>query len=204
MSKLTFEKPGTMLYPVPAILVTCGDETEQNVLTIAWAGTINSEPPMVSISVRKSRYSHQLISRTGEFVINLTTKELAYATDFCGVKSGRDLDKFQATGITKLPASKVRCPMIKESPVNLECKVKTTIVLPSHDVFLAEVIAVHAEEDLLNEAGKLELERANLLCYSHGSYHLMSEQSLGRFGFSVMKPKTKKRVRPHSANRKRS
>ena len=195
MKKITFDKPGTMLSPVPVVMVTCGAGVTSNIITVAWTGTVNSEPPMVSISVRKSRHSHSLLMETGEFVINLTTKELAFATDFCGVKSGRDLDKFEAMGLTREQATVVACPMIQESPVNLECVVKQVIALPSHDLFLAEVVAVHGSSELFDESGKMQLPKADLLCYSHGSYHLMSQGSLGRFGYSVMKPKTIKKAK---------
>lgn len=194
MSKTIFDKPGTMLYPLPAVMVSCGDTAEHNILTVSWTGTVNSEPPMVYISVRKSRYSHELITRTGEFAINLTTTDMAFATDFCGVKSGRDVDKFKVLGLSTFDGIAVKCPLISESPVNLECKIVNTIELPSHDMFIADVVAVHADPELFNESGKLELEKAGLLCYSHGSYHSMMIESLGRFGYSVMKPKTKKRI----------
>jgi flavin reductase (DIM6/NTAB) family NADH-FMN oxidoreductase RutF len=194
MNKTIFDKPGTMLYPLPAVMVSCGDTTKGNILTVSWTGTVNSEPPMVYISVRKSRYSHELITRTGEFAINLTTANLAFATDFCGVRSGRDIDKFEAMGLTAFGGIVVKCPLIKEAPVNLECKVVNTIELPSHDMFIADVVAVHADSELFNESGKLELEKAGLLCYSHGSYYSMLDESLGQFGYSVMKPKTKKRI----------
>lgn len=194
MSKTTF-KPGTMLNPVPAVMVTCGSvPEEENIITIAWTGIVNSEPPITYVSVRKSRFSHEIIAREKEFVINLTTREIVKAADFCGVRSGRETDKFKETGLTKEKADIVGCPMIAESPVNLECKVLEVREYPTHDMFLAEIVAVHAEESLLDEDGRFALERANLIAYSHGEYFGLAKHPLGRFGFSVMKPKTKKRL----------
>ena len=188
MAKQTW-KPSTILNPVPAVMVTCADdEGKPNIITLAWVGTINSDPPMVSISVRKERYSYELIKSRGEFVVNLTTRKLAYATDLCGVKSGKDLNKFEAAGLTVEQASKVGVPMIKECPINIECVVKDRIELGSHDMFLGEVIAVNVDEALLDEKGKLCLEKADLICYSHGEYWTL-EKPLGYFGFSVTKKK---------------
>ena len=195
MKKVMFEKPGTMLYPVPAVMVSCGERPDTyNIITIAWTGTVNSEPPMLYISVRKSRYSHEIISETGEFVVNLTTSDLAEVTDYCGVKSGRDVNKFEEKKLTPVPASYVKCPMIGESPLNIECKVKQVIELGSHDMFLAEVVAVHADENLIEEDGYFNLERSGLLAFSHGGYFPLSKKRIGRFGYSVMKAKTKKRI----------
>lgn len=186
-------KPTTMLNPVPVIMVTCIDkEGKPNIITLAWAGTINSDPPMVSISVRKERYSHALIKEKGEFVINLATRKLTHATDFCGVKSGKDTDKFKSAKLTPETAAKVEVPLIKESPVNIECKVKKVIKLGSHDMFLAEIVAVNVDEKLIDEKGKLCLDKAELVCYSHGEYYGL-EKSLGYFGFSVTKRKSVKR-----------
>ncbi|PYG84249.1 flavin reductase (DIM6/NTAB) family NADH-FMN oxidoreductase RutF [Ruminiclostridium sufflavum DSM 19573] len=186
-------KPSAMLNPVPVVMVSCADKGgKPNIITIAWAGTINTNPPMVSVSIRKERYSHALIKDTREFVINLTTKELAFAADFCGVKSGRDTDKFAAVKLTQEKASIVRAPMIKESPVNLECVVKQIIELGSHDLFIAEVAATNVKEELLDEKGKLCLNRADLICYSHGEYYPLSKP-LGFFGYSVAKRKHLKR-----------
>ncbi|MEI8215691.1 MAG: flavin reductase family protein [Eubacteriales bacterium] len=191
--KMSF-KPGTMVYPVPAVMVTCGKtEEEHNIITIAWTGIVNSEPPMTYISVRKERHSHSIIEKNGEFVINLATEELAFATDYCGVKSGAKLNKFKEMNLTKIPATKLDTVMIAQSPVNVECRVVNKIELPSHDMFIAEIIAVNVNKDLLNLKGKLELEKANLLAYSHGDYYKIGKP-LGRFGFSVMKTKTKKRL----------
>lgn len=193
MAKITM-KPGTMLNPVPAVMVTCGDSLAANIITIAWTGIINSDPPMTYVSVRKSRYSHHLISESGEFVINLTTENLAKATDFCGVKSGRDVNKAEEMGLTLIEADVVSCPMIEQSPVNLECKVVEIKEYPTHDMFIAEIVGVHAEESLFDEKGKLCLDRAGLLCYSHGEYFGMKKVPLGRFGYSIMKAKTRKRI----------
>jgi len=186
-------KPATILNPVPLVMVTCADkENKPNIITLAWAGTINSEPPMISISVRKERYSYNLIKDTGEFVVNLVTKNLVHAADFCGVKSGRDVDKFEANNLTPEKASKVRVPLIKESPVNIECVVKNIIELGSHDMFLAEVVAVNVQEDLIDENGKLWMKKADLVCYSHGEYYGL-DKALGYFGYSVTKKKNVKR-----------
>ncbi|AUS97820.1 flavin reductase [Clostridium thermosuccinogenes] len=186
-------KPSTLLNPVPVVMVTCADENgKPNIITLAWAGTINSDPPMVSISVRKERYSYNLIKDKGQFVINLVTRKLVRATDYCGVKSGRDIDKFEETKLTAEKASKVDVPLIKESPVNLECVVKDRIELGTHDMFIAEIVAVDVEDSLLDEKGKLCLEKADLVCYSHGEYWSL-EKSLGFFGYSVAKRKNLKR-----------
>lgn len=188
-------KPSTILNPVPAVMVTCADEEgKPNIITLAWAGTINSDPPMLSISVRKERYSYGLIKNKGQFVVNLTTEKLAFATDFCGVKSGRDVDKFEAVKLTTEKASKVDVPLIKESPVNIECVVKDIIELGSHDMFIGEIVAVNVDEGLLDEKGKLCMERAGLICYSHGEYWSL-KKSLGYFGYSVTKRKNLKRNR---------
>lgn len=192
MAKITL-KPGTLLSPIPAIMVSCGQGEEANIMTVAWTGIINSEPPYTYISVRKSRYSHGIISKEREFVINLTTEELLFATDFCGVKSGADIDKFKEMNLTKEKASIVGCPMIEESPVSIECKVFDVREFPTHDMFMAEIVAVHAKEELMEKSGRLALEKANLICYSHGEYAGIKKPRLGTFGYSVMKAKTKKR-----------
>ncbi|MEA4987468.1 MAG: flavin reductase family protein [Anaerovorax sp.] len=193
MGKVLF-KPGTMLNPVPVVLVSCGAVPEkQNLITVAWTGIINSEPPMAYISVRKSRHSHAIISEEGEFVINLTTEKLVKQTDYCGVKSGRDVDKFKEMALTPIKGEIVKCPLVEESPVNLECKVKEILTFPSHDMFLAEIVAVHAEDSLINEKGRFQLEKAGLICYSHGEYFGIGKKPLGSFGYSIMKKKTQKR-----------
>lgn len=187
-------KPGNMLYPLPVVLVSLADrEARYNILTIAWAGTVCTNPPMVSISVRPERYSYQMLRDTGEFVVNLTTRELVYAADYCGVKSGREVDKFSALGLTPLPADKVRAPLVEESPVNIECRVRQVLPLGSHHMFLAEVLAVHAEERYMDERHKFHLERAEPIVYSHGAYFVCGEQ-VGTFGYSVrMKSSAKSR-----------
>ena len=180
-------KAGNMLYPVPAVMVTVSDgEGNDNIITIAWAGTINSDPAMVSISVRKSRYSHELLSKNGEFVINLVTKDLTFAMDYCGVKSGRDIDKFKSMKLTKGKSGTVLVPTIVESPVNIECKVKQVIELGSHDMFLAEVTAVQVDGKYMDESGKFDLNRAELVAYSHGQYFTLGK-NIGKFGYSVQK-----------------
>lgn len=180
-------KPGNMLYPLPVVMVSLADrDGRPNIITLAWVGTVCTNPPMVSISVRPERYSYPILKETGEFVINLTTKELAFATDYCGVKSGRDVDKFKEMGLTPIPASEVKAPMIKESPVNIECKVRQILPLGSHDMFLADVVAVHADEKYMDEKHKFHLGQAEPIIYSHGSYFGCGEL-LGTFGYSVKK-----------------
>lgn len=180
-------KPGNMLYPLPVAMVSLADkEGKNNIITIAWAGTVCTNPPMVSISVRPGRYSYPIIKETGEFVINLTTRKLSFAADYCGVKSGRDVDKFKEMNLTPAQASVVRAPLISESPVNLECVVKQTIPLGSHEMFVAEVVAVHADKQYLDERGKFHLEWSEPVVYSHGAYFLCGEQ-VGTFGYSVKK-----------------
>lgn len=179
-------KGSTLLNPEPPVLVSCGSMEAANLMTIGWTGTICTQPSMVSISVRPERYSYQLIKDSGEFVINLPTRKLVRAVDWCGVKSGRDYDKFAEMKLTPLPASTVSCPILAESPVNLECQVTQVIPLGSHDLFLAKVTAVDVDEALLDEKGKLCLERADLIVYSHGEYFALGKQ-LGTFGYSVRK-----------------
>lgn len=180
-------KPGNMLYPLPAVLVTVADKAgNQNVFTVAWTGTICSSPAMVSISVRPERFSYHMLAETGEFVINLTTEKLTYATDYCGVRSGRDVNKFEKLGLHTEPAEKVAAPLLAESPVNIECRVTQRIPLGSHEMFLAEVVAVHADEQYMDEKGKFELQRAKPITYSHGTYYSLGKK-LGKFGYSVKK-----------------
>ena len=182
-----------MLYPLPVVMVSMADKNgKYNIITIAWAGTVCTNPPMVSISVRPERYSYPILQETGEFVINLTTRELVYATDYCGVKSGRDVDKFAKLGLTPVAASKVKAPMIGESPVNLECQVTQVQQLGSHAMFLAEVAAVHAEERYMDAQHKFHLDQAEPIVYSHGAYLLCGEQ-LGTFGYSVRRKPERKR-----------
>ena len=180
-------KPGNMLYPLPVVMVSMADKNgKTNIITSAWAGTVCTNPPMVSISVRPERYSYPILKETGEFVINLTTKELAFATDYCGVKSGRDVDKFKEMKLTPLKAKEVKAPLIQESPVNLECRVREILPLGSHHMFLADVIAVHADEKYMDEKHKFHLEKAEPIVYSHGAYLACGEQ-IGTFGYSVKK-----------------
>lgn len=180
-------KPGNMLYPLPVVMVGMADKNgKTNIITIAWAGTVCTNPPMVSISVRPERYSYPILKETGEFVINLTTKELAFATDYCGVKSGRDVDKFKEMKLTPLKAKEVKAPLIQESPVNLECRVREILPLGSHHMFLADVAAVHADEKYMDEKHKFHLEKAEPIVYSHGAYLACGEQ-IGTFGYSVKK-----------------
>ncbi len=182
-------KPGNMLYPLPAVMVSVADaQGKPNIITLAWVGTVCTNPPMVSISVRPERYSHSILKETGEFVINLTTKDLTFATDYCGVKSGREVDKFKVMNLTPIPAQHVKAPLIEESPVNIECKVCQVLELGSHDMFLAEVVAVHVDEKYMDEAGKFHLERSEPIVYSHGDY-LATGELLGTFGYSVKKNK---------------
>lgn len=182
-------KPGNMLYPLPAVMVSCKREGERpNILTVAWAGTVNTNPPMVSISVRPERYSYDIIKETGEFVINLTTENLAYATDFCGVKSGRDVDKFAELALTPVELSHVSVPGIGESPVNIECRVNRILELGSHHMFIADVVGVNVDEKYMDKNGKFELNDAGLLVYSHGEYFALGDK-LGTFGYSVSKKK---------------
>ena len=177
-------KGSTLLNPEPPVLVSCGSPEKPNLITVGWTGTICTQPPMLSISVRPERYSHHLIKESGEFVVNLPTESLVRAIDWCGVKSGRDVDKFAAMHLTAAPAAKVGTVLVEESPVNLECKVTQVIPLGSHDLFLAECVAVDVDERLLDESGKLCLNKAKLIVYSHGDY-LALGRKLGSFGYSV-------------------
>lgn len=178
-----------MLYPLPAVLISVSDgEGRDNLFTVAWTGTICSDPAMVSISVRPERYSYPMIEKTGEFVINLTTEELCYATDYCGVRSGREIDKWKEMGLTKVWGEHVKAPMVAESPVNLECRVTEKKELGTHDMFLAEILAVHADEKYMDESGRFDLNSAKPLVYSHGRYYSVGKE-LGKFGYSVQKKK---------------
>lgn len=183
-------RPGNMLYPVPAVMVSCRREGERpNIITVAWAGTVCSDPVMLSISVRKERYSHDIIAETGEFVVNLVTKELTYAMDYCGVRSGRDVDKYKEMGLTELVLEQVRAPGIEESPVNIACKVTEIKELGSHDLFLARVVGVTIDDRYMDDRGKFHLNKAGLVAYSHGEYFELGEK-IGKFGYSVQKKKT--------------
>ena len=194
MSKQSW-KPGNMLYPLPVVMVSAADkEGRDDIITVALAGTVCTNPPMVSISIRPERYSYHMIRETGEFVINLTTEELAFATDYCGVKSGRDVDKFKETGLTREKAEKVKAPMIAEAPVSIECKVKEIRELGSHHMFIAQVAAVHADEKYMDEKNRFDLNRARPIVYSHGEY-LGTGKKLGTFGYSVKKAKKQAKKR---------
>jgi flavin reductase (DIM6/NTAB) family NADH-FMN oxidoreductase RutF len=192
MSKVVW-KPGTLLSPVPVVMVTSRDGDFDNIITLAWVGTVCSEPPMVSISIRPERYSYDIIKRTGEFVINIPDRNLMKTVDYCGVKSGRDIDKFKECNLTKIQADKVNCAVIKEAPIALECIVKETLSLGTHDMFIAEIVAVDVERSLIDKTGRLCLDKASLLCYNHGQYCVALSHE-GKFGFSVQKKKTAKKV----------
>ena len=181
-------RAGNMLNPAPVVMVSCGSSIDEyNIITIAWTGTLCSDPPMCYISVRPQRHSYEIIKRTGEFVINLVSRDLADVTDWCGVRSGQKYHKFLETGLTPTRATKVQAPLIHESPVNIECKVKQIVPLGSHDMFIAEIVAVHAAEHLFNrKTDALELQRAHLVSYSHGHYYELGK-ILGKFGYSVEK-----------------
>lgn len=189
-------RPGTMIYPLPAVLVSCGAAPEEyNLLTVAWTGTICSDPAMCYISVRPERHSYEIIKRTGEFVINLTTEELARATDWCGVRSGRDYDKFSEMGLTAMPAAVVSAPVVGEAPVSIECRVKDIVKLGTHDMFIADVVNVLVDEEYIDcESGKLDMERARPLVYCHGEYFSLGKV-LGHFGWSVRKKPYKKTIK---------
>ena len=190
MAKISW-KPGTMLFPLPPVMVTCGPMEKPNVLTIAWTGIVNSEPPLTYISVRPSRYSYNIIKKAKEFVINITTLELAKACDYCGVKSGKNTDKFKDMNLEIEPCSKVKAPMLKKAPVSLECKVKEITHFETHDMFLAEIVNVNVDDRFLEEDGRLALEKAGLLAFVHGRYYTLG-RDLGAFGFSVDKTKENK------------
>lgn len=180
-------KSGNMLYPLPAVMVSCQRDGEKpNIITLAWAGTICSDPAMVSVSIRPERYSYDIIKETKEFVINLTTRDLTYATDYCGVKSGRDVDKYKEMNLTPQAANEVKCPIIAESPVNIECRLKEIVKLGSHDMFIADVVCVDVSKDLLDENGKFDMQKADMMAYCHGEYFSLGEK-LGKFGYSIKK-----------------
>lgn len=184
-------KPGTFLYPLPVVMISCGSMEKSNIITVAWTGILNTNPAMVYISVRPTRYSYNLIKESGEFVINLTNEKLAYATDWCGVKSGKNVDKFEQMHLTKEKANFVKCPMIKESPVSVECKVKEVRELGSHHMFVAEVLSINADEKYIDDKGAFDISKCNLIAYSNGHYYSLGRK-IGRFGFSVEKKKKKK------------
>ena len=184
-------KPGTLIYPLPAVLVSCGATPEEyNMLTIAWTGTVCTNPPMCYISVRKERHSYDIIRRTGEFAINLTTEEMSRATDWCGVRSGKDNNKWEATGLTPMENEYISAPIIAESPLSICCKVREVVELGTHDMFIADVVAVEADEGLFDSKGALHMEKADLCAYVHGAYFSLGKK-IGNFGFSAVKKKKK-------------
>lgn len=189
-------KPGNMLYPVPVVMVSCQREGEKpNIITAAWCGTTSSTPAMLYVSIRPERYSHAIISETKEFVVNLVNRDLVFATDYCGVKSGRDVDKFKEMKLTPLPSQHIGTPGIEESPVNLECRVVDIKPLGTHDMFLAEVVGVTVDDHYMDETGKFNLNQTGLVAYSHGEYFELGEK-LGKFGYSVKKPEKKSGKKP--------
>ena len=185
MSKIQW-KGGTFIYPIPAVMISCGTMEESNIITVAWTGILNTNPAMCYISVRPERYSHNIIKENGEFAINLTTRQLAYATDWCGVKSGRDVDKFKEMKLTKEKANIISVPLIKESPVSVECKVKEIVPLGSHDMFVAEIVAIDADEKYIDEKGAFDIGKCDLIAYANGGYYPL-EKKIGKFGYSVQK-----------------
>ncbi len=188
-------QPGNMLYPIPAVMVSCGKEgVKPNIITVAWAGNVCSSPAMLSISVRKERHSYAIIKETGEFVVNLVDRKLVRAADWCGVRSGRDYEKFAEMKLTPLASQKIAAPGIAESPVNIECRVKEVLELGSHDMFVAEVLCVTVEDKFMDDKGRFDLGAAELVAYSHGEYFSLGEK-LGKFGYSVAKKKTGKNGR---------
>ena len=192
MPKISW-KPGTMVYPVPAVLISCGTEetNDINIFTVAWIGTICTNPAMLSISVRPERYSYEIMQRHGQFTVNLTTESMVKATDWCGVRSGRDYDKFKESGLTPINGIANSCPLIEESPLSIECRIKESFDLGSHDMFISEVVNVVADDRYISPAtGAFEMERAGLVAFCHGKYYALGEM-LGSFGFSVKKNKTR-------------
>ena len=183
-------KPGTFLYPIPAVMVSCGDMKKSNIITVAWTGIINTDPAMVYISIRKERFSYDIIQKSKEFIINLTNKNLVAKTDWCGVKTGAKIDKFKEAKLTKEKAKFVNCPMIKQSPVSIECKVVEEKDLGSHTMFIAKVLAIHAGEEFFDEKGGFDIQKCNLIAYANGGYYELGKK-LGKFGFSVQKKKRK-------------
>lgn len=189
MTKITW-KPGTMLYPLPPALISCGTVEKPNVMTVAWTGIISSDPVTTYVSIRPSRYSHEIIKASGEFVINLPTWNMVTAVDYCGVKSGREIDKFKEMNLTALPSTEVKAPQIGEAPVSLECRVKSITNYGTHDMFLAEVVAVNVDDKYIDDKGALDLEKAGLVAFAHGKYYTLG-RNLGSFGFSVNKARLK-------------
>ena len=189
MSKVMW-KPGTFIYPIPAVMVSCGNMEKSNIITVAWTGILNTNPAIVYISVRPERYSYNLIKEQGEFIINLTNKDLVRQTDWCGVKSGAKVDKFKEMNLHKENANFVKCPMIKESPVSIECKVKEIKELGSHHVFIAEVLTINADEKYIDQNGAFDISKCDLIAYANGGYYAL-DKKIGKFGYSVQKKKKK-------------
>lgn len=186
----TIWKPGTFIYPLPVVMVSCGDMENSNIITVAWTGILNTNPAMCYISVRPERYSYNIIKESKEFVINLTNKDLVYKVDWCGVKSGAKVDKFKEMNLTKEKAQNVKCPIIKEAPVAIECKVKEIKKLGSHDMFVAEVLSIDADSKYIDENGAFDISKCDLITYANGKYFTLGKQ-VGKFGFSVQKKKRK-------------
>ena len=184
-------KSGTFIYPIPAVMVSCGDMENSNIITVAWTGILNTNPAKVYISVRPERYSYNIIKEKKEFVINLTNKDLAYATDWCGVKTGAKVDKFKEMHLTKEECQFVSAPAIKESPVSIECKVTDIKEFGSHHMFIADVMSIDADEKYINEKGSFDISKCNLIAYANGGYYELGRK-IGKFGFSVEKKKKKK------------
>lgn len=189
MSKVMW-KPGTFEYPIPAVMVSCGTMEKSNIITVAWTGILNTNPAMVYISVRPTRYSYNMIKEQGEFVINLTTKNLAKATDWCGVRSGEKYDKFKEMNLHREKANFVKCPMIKESPVSIECKVVDIKELGSHHMFIAEVLSINASDEFIDKNGAFDISKCDLIAYANGGYYPLGKK-IGKFGYSVQKNKKK-------------
>ena len=184
--KKTIWKSGTFIYPLPAVMVSCGDMEKSNIITVAWTGIMNTNPAMCYISVRPERYSYNIIKETGEFAINLTTKELAYATDWCGVKTGAKVDKFKEMKLTKQKAENIKCPLIEESPISIECKVKDIKELGSHHMFIADVLSIDVAEKYIDDKGAFDISKCELIAYANGGYYEL-DKKIGKFGYSVQK-----------------
>lgn len=190
MSKINW-KPGTFIYPIPVVMVSSGTMEKSNIITVAWTGILNTNPAMCYISMRPERHSYNIIKESGEFVINLTTQQLAYATDWCGVKSGKNVEKFKEMKLTKEEGKFVKAPLIKESPISIECKVKEIIPLGSHDMFMAEVLSIDVDEKYIDEKGAFDISKCDLIAYANGGYYPLGDK-IGKFGYSVQKKKDNK------------
>lgn len=200
MSKVSF-KPGALLAPVPPAMISCGTEESANIITVAWTGIVNTLPPMTYISIRPERYSYNIIKESGEFVINLTTEKLARAADWCGARTGAKFDKFKELSLTKEPSVHLSCPMVGESPISFECKVKEILHFGSHDMFIASIVGMNIDESLIDEKGRINIDNAGLCAFAHGEYFALGKK-LGGFGFSVRKKKPHKGGRKNNVNKK--